>query len=108
MKYGSDDEVKRLLDSGADVKAWSDNGYTALHYAAEAGRTSVVEALLAKGADIDAVGKIAADTPLYFAAINGHTDTVQLLLDKGAKQKVKGASDHRPGTLPRQRARRKL
>jgi hypothetical protein len=48
-----------------------------------------VKALLAKGADINAIDRHHGATGLVYAAHNGHTDTVQVLLTKGADFSVK-------------------
>ena len=52
--------------------------------AAKKGKTKEVEALLAKGADLEARDSNGR-TPLMLAAQYGRTDTVRLLLDKGAQ-----------------------
>jgi ankyrin repeat protein len=56
--------------------------------AAQKGDTATVKALLAKGADINALGK-EGGTALVEAARNGHTDTVRALLAAGADVNAK-------------------
>lgn len=63
-------------------------GWTALHYAAAAGDPAIVAALLDKYAYIDAVSPNGT-TPLMMAARGGHILTVKLLLDKGADAMLK-------------------
>ena len=65
-----------LLGGCADIQ-------TELNDAAAKGDVSAVEALLDKGADVNARDKDDW-TPLHFAAFVGHNDVVALLLDKGA------------------------
>jgi peptidoglycan/LPS O-acetylase OafA/YrhL len=53
---GEDAIARALLDGGANVHARDRSGYRALHSAAFMGRAKVVELLLARGADLDALG----------------------------------------------------
>lgn len=57
--------------------------YTALHWAAREGRTSVVELLLQSGAEIEASTSYGY-TPLHWAAKGNHVAVAQVLLDAGA------------------------
>ena len=57
--------------------------------AIERGDTANVEALLAKGVDVNAKDKIGW-TPLHRAAYGGKKDLVELLLAKGAEVNAKG------------------
>ena len=45
-------EVKKSLENGVDVNSKDDDGYSALHAAAENGYLDVVKLLVEKGADI--------------------------------------------------------
>jgi ankyrin repeat protein len=92
IRYGSDEDVTRLLATGADVKAPDDGGDTPLHIAVNYGRQAVVNSLIAKGADINARNSYLAQTPLYRAAATGNTDILRLLLAQGAKLTDKGSS----------------
>lgn len=71
---------------GADVRATSSDGKTALHQAAKQGNTAVVEALLAGGAEVFAVKPDTLATPLHHAAASGALTIagLQALLDAGA------------------------
>ena len=81
--------VHRLLSQGAAVNGVDRlRGWTALHYAAEAGFITVVDVLLsplsrAAGLNIDQHGPLGW-TPLIVAADQGYTDVVQALLFAGA------------------------
>jgi uncharacterized protein len=98
--------VQLLLAKGADVKArslsydwpthFSDEprvqyhpfgGLTALLYAARDGCYECVEALIAKGADMN-VPTPEGVTPLMIALDNDNTDIAKLLLDRGANPRV--------------------
>jgi ankyrin repeat protein len=59
-------------------------GRTLLHAAAFKDRRSVVEALIARGADIDALCDGDAFTPLVDAAHKGHVGCLRVLLAAGA------------------------
>ena len=85
---GNLEQVQHLLDADADVNAtaarWAYDDSTPLHVAAFYGHKAIVNLLLDKGANVDAVNKYGR-TPLHFAALNGRIDVVNLLIDRGAK-----------------------
>jgi ankyrin repeat protein len=56
-----------------------------LHLAAFRGSTTDVEAFIALGADINAIGDLGL-TPLHYAVLGGHADTAALLMEHGARQ----------------------
>ncbi|SPO04697.1 related to ankyrin 1 [Cephalotrichum gorgonifer] len=82
VKYSQDDVLVRyLLDHGADVNIRDRDNDSALHQAALSGKYSVVELLLERNIEVNAVN--ASDTtPLYDAVPN--PDILQMLLEKGA------------------------
>jgi hypothetical protein len=86
--------VTAFLDEYAAFIDRRSLGETALTDAADEGRKEMVELLLARGAQIDAVNQ-EGDTPLMRAALRGHTDIVRLLLEKGADT---GIEDNRHQT----------
>jgi len=77
------DVVKLLIDKGADVNAKTNDGDTALMWAAISGEVDIVKMLLEKGADVNAKNNH-GDTALIFAAAQGNVDIVKILLDAGA------------------------
>ena len=68
-------------------------GCTPLHFAAHKGRSSVVEFLLSKGADIHSTTSFGIQ-PLQAAVGSGNEQTVALLLAKGASIKAVNQNGH--------------
>jgi uncharacterized protein len=80
------DRLATLLETdGTLVAARSPDGFTPLHLAAFFGATGAAHLLLARGAEVDAVGTgWMTGTPLHSAASGQHTDIGLALLDTGA------------------------
>jgi ankyrin repeat protein len=82
-------KIRQLLDAGADVRARTTNGVTALMMAIEwravdkRGNADVAKLLLEKGADANSPDNYGR-TALTRAVLLGQADMVKLLLDKGA------------------------
>ena len=76
--------VKLLIANGAEVNA---GDWTPLHGAADEGRRDIAEALVQKGADVNAKDK-KGYTPLYYANQNHNLDIIKLLVAKGADIKA--------------------
>jgi ankyrin repeat protein len=82
---GRTDDVKLLVDKGADVNIASPKtGRTSLMRAAENGHLDVVEFLLQKGARINLKSTYSGKTALMRAVQYGHERIVKLLMEKGA------------------------
>jgi cytohesin len=80
-----------LINAGADLDVGLrvKDGKTLLHWAAGKGFTEVIEALVAKGADVNARTESLSrtdqrKTPLHVAAYEGHAESVKVLVANGA------------------------
>ncbi len=86
---GYADIIVLLLKHGANINITDEYGATPLEMAASSNKKSVVEVLLAKGADPNKAENQnsikAGYTPLHAAASDGLLDIASLLLDHGAK-----------------------
>ncbi len=88
-KRGNTGEVKKLLDQGADPNMMrtcgAAHGTSPLMEAAYKGHLDIVNALLEKGAEINAQGGVHFDwTALIHAASGGHNEVVKVLIKAGA------------------------
>jgi ankyrin repeat protein len=95
-KDGDLEQVKSLIDKGADINAKDEKGQTPLHFAARHGYREVAKLLIAQGADVNASMTDAPWTPLLDAACTGQTQVVKLLLQHGAKVDAGDALGYTP------------
>ena len=84
--FGSPEAVRLLVTAGADIRAVSTGGVTALHWAAA--NPAKVRLLLDAGADVNAASQIGRTPLIVAASANGSAEAVRLLLAKGAKVNV--------------------
>ena len=87
-KRSSEMRAELLLEKGAGVDFKTNDGATALFWAACNGHCEIARALLAKGADINSVNDSGA-TALMAAAGNNYRDIVELLIKGGANVNLK-------------------
>ncbi len=92
-------EVERLLaDAPGLATAWSEDGFTALHFAAFfGGGGPVARALMRAGADANAQSRNEmAVMPLHSAAAGGHDDVVAELLAAGGDANTRQRGGYTP------------
>jgi ankyrin repeat protein len=72
------DEIRILVEGGAEVNVKGDMGSTPLHDAAQAGQLEAVKVLLQYGAKPDTVDEF-GKTPCDWADLNGHSEIAKVL-----------------------------
>ena len=85
--FGRVARLRELLNEDPSLaRAFSDDGFTALHLAAYGAQEDAARALIDASADLEAVsrGEIAQVTPIGTAAFVGSVALARLLLDAGA------------------------
>jgi uncharacterized protein len=86
-----------LSATPALAEAWSDDGFTALHFAAFLGNADCVRVLLNAGADVGAVARNEMGVqPLHSAAAHRDVDSCRLLLDAGADPNARQQGGYTP------------
>ncbi|QQP53153.1 Palmitoyltransferase, partial [Caligus rogercresseyi] len=74
---------------GLDPRLRDGDNVTLLHWAAINGRLEIVEYLLEKGAELDAIGGDLRSTPLHWAARQGNMAMVVRLVQRGARTDIR-------------------
>lgn len=101
---GRVDDVRRLLDGGADIHQQDAAGRSPLFVACQYGRDAVVRLLLDRDESQRALLDQARDdgvTPLWIACRHGHAATARLLLERGACVDIQNRDgDSAPGVTP--------
>lgn len=93
---GDGDDVRARLHSQPDLLNARDFlGLTPLHRAVQGGRNSMVDFLLAKGANINSTDQN-GNTPLHWAVFMGQTNIVKTLIIHKADLNAKGAGRKTP------------
>jgi len=87
---GKGDKVSAILKANPDAaKAWSADGFTALHFAAFFNRPEVARDLIRHGADVAAVARNPMEVmPLHSATAAHSREIVRLLLENGASPNI--------------------
>src|SRR5216683_1173585 len=91
---GSSPLVMKLLEAGANPKSAQMSGETALMTCSRTNAVEAVEALIARGADVNAKEKCLGQTALMWSASEGHAGVVQILLKHGADVHARSADGY--------------
>lgn len=86
--YNHAENVKLLLERGANPNAASTTGNTPLMYAVEKGYLDIMTVLVSYGADVNAVG-FNGETPLFLSIFHNDFQSAKFLLEQGANPNSK-------------------
>ena len=85
LRYRCDmDLVMLLVDSGADIYDFDEEGVSIFDMAVTYDNIEMVEYLISKGVDINATQRRSRFTPLMAAACYGRVEIAKILIEKGA------------------------
>jgi ankyrin repeat protein len=91
--------LAELVDAEPELaRAWSSDGFTALHLAAFFGHADAAELLLEQGADVNVLARNAdlQVAPLHSAAAGAHADIVRMLVQRGADVNARQGGGYTP------------
>jgi ankyrin repeat protein len=98
--FGLVERLRELLDRDPELpRAFSGDGFTALHLAAFMGHSAATRLLLERGADPNAVAtsaQIGPVQPLHSAAATRQLDCARLLVEHGADVNARQAGGYTP------------
>ncbi|GAB4460830.1 MAG: hypothetical protein OHK0029_25340 [Armatimonadaceae bacterium] len=89
------EQVKTLVESGADVDVTNNNGVAALHFAAALGEEEIADFLLDRRANPN-IRDSEGLTPLHYVALGGSEEVCSILLKRKANPKAKNAQGQTP------------
>lgn len=94
---GTIDVLELLIRRGADLKAETKTSmpWQPMHCACQEGKNAAIRVLVDAGADIEAEGQLASETPLLVAAANGRARTVRFLIEELGANVAARTSDGR-------------
>ncbi len=92
-------DLKFLIDAGANVGAVNGTKASALHAASGNGDLSAIQVLVQAGANVNQLDQY-GKSPIHYAARNGHPQTVECLVNYGADIRVVSNSTSGDGQSP--------
>jgi len=84
VRQNDHDAVQRLLEAGADLNEFDDDGQSPLHVACRHGRAKIARELLEAGADVNPFNR-QSQTPVFVAKDNFHDDVAAVLAEYGGE-----------------------
>ena len=96
IKGGDINEVKELIDMGADVNLNISSGKNVLSEASRMGYIEVVELLIENDADVNQKNDVDGSSPLGLACLNNYEDIAKLLISKKADVNHKDREGYTP------------
>ena len=94
IEAGREDNVEKLLNSGANINAKDDSANGVLHLASTLGNSSILRTLIHSAASLDINGLNGqGHSPLSLAAAKNHYTSVFILLDAGGDPDLKNEND---------------
>jgi len=93
---GKLDLIEMLVDNGARINLYDNNGLTPLHWAVKSGQAEAVSYLLDHGAFLNVKDTRMGCTELHLAAMLGYGDIAAVLEEKGSCPEVKDNAGKTP------------
>lgn len=94
VKESNIENIKLVLEEGANVNYTTSQGYTPLYESVGTGNEEIVNILLEAGANIDVPGDKYNGPPLVWAADKGDINIVKILVEKGGDINIKHEKDN--------------
>ncbi|MCA9450404.1 MAG: ankyrin repeat domain-containing protein, partial [Candidatus Omnitrophica bacterium] len=96
VRLGHAEDVRRLIEEGADPAALDEDAFAPLHFAAWKGEVEIARILIDAGAQIDVHRRPYGETPLLLAIHHERIDMVKYLLERGADCRATNFLDQSP------------
>ncbi len=88
--------LQRQIESGANINAKNEEGFSLLHCAIRNGQISMVDFLLSSGANVNQVTHFKKNTPLHFSVFQDDSSITEKLLLAGAEPNVRNKKGESP------------